>query len=81
MWGGSDDPADSSKNLRIPGAPGSDERVLLKSGRTVDEGAPVRAVAVHMCCPDTPFYRVAKSFYIFFFSWNSLSRLIFHLGK
>lgn len=65
----------------IPGTPGSDERVIIQSGITVAEALPVRVVAIHFWLPDTPLFRLLKSFYTFGAPVKSLSRYKFHIGK
>lgn len=76
MWCGS-----AGNDIIIPGIAGSDKRVIVESGKTLGEASPVRAVAVHFWLPNTPLFRLAKSFYTFAAPVKSLARYKFHVGE
>jgi len=45
------------------------------------EFIPIRMSAVHVCTPDTPFYRIARSMFAISFGRDHLSRMRFHIGQ
>lgn len=80
-WGGSDDQGNSDTgSYKIPGSPGYHKRVIVQSGRALEDALPMRLVAFHLCFPRTPFFRLVKAFYAFIAPVKYLSRYIFHFG-
>lgn len=57
------------------------ERVVVRSGRGVEEGIPVRVVALHMCFPDAAFWRLIRAFYVCIVPQEYLPRIKFHFGR
>lgn len=76
MWWGS-----AGNDFIIPGIAGSDKRVIVESGKTLEVALPVRLVALHFWLPNSPLFRLAKSFYTFAASVKSLARYKFHVGE
>ena len=76
MWFGSPE-----NNFIIPGTPGSEKRVIIQSGKTMGEAIPARLVAMHFWLPNTPLFRLVKSFYAFQEPLHTISRFKFHIGK
>jgi hypothetical protein len=75
LWGG----PDKNNIQRFSGAPGI--RVAVPSGKGCEDATQIRMVAIHMCLPMTPFYRLVKSFYVFVAAERYLQRMVFHHGK
>ena len=80
-WGGSDEEFDSGKDTKLPGTSGHSKRIVVPSGRSMDECYPIRVVAIHFCYPDTAFYRLIRAFYVLVMPVAYLPRVIFHCGK
>lgn len=80
-WGGPDDlnPNEHAKgSAELPGSSGY-KRVVIPSGRGMDQGIPVRFVAFHLCYrQDIPVY--VKAFYVFVLDEKTVPRIIFHQG-
>lgn len=47
----------------------------------IHEFIPIRMSAIHVCTPDTPFYRFARSMFAISFGRDNVSRMRFHVGE
>jgi len=70
---------DMDKILKFPGTPGN-KRIVLPNGGECNNAAQIRVVAIHMCLPPTPFFRLVKSFYVLIIHDTHLQRMVFHHG-
>lgn len=74
-WSGSE----SLFGIRIPGTPGN-KRILNPNGRGMEGGTPVRFVAFHFCYPDTPVFRIVRTFYVLVTAEEGRARMTSHHG-